>query len=145
VHSVPKITVGNRNLSNVVPLHTGDRIAITCNLSQGEKAIMLWFNAAGELHSYSPVRDVADNVDRMVYPAPHEEMLLQPPEGTEMVFFCRGEAVSDDDLRACFPMDRPLPPIPSRDEPPSARGRESEAQTASDERHAPPPPPMSCA
>lgn len=115
VHSVPKITVeGIRNLSNMVPLHTGDRITIFCNISQGEKATMLWFNAGGELSIHAPMRDIADNVDRMVFPAPHEELALQPPEGTDMIFFCRGEPVSADRLRACFPIGTPLPQLPSQ-------------------------------
>jgi hypothetical protein len=113
VHSIPAITVdGNRNLSNVVPLHTGDRISISCNISQGETAVMLWFNAAGDLRQEAPARDVADKVDRMVYPAPHEDDVLKPPEGTDMIFFCRGKPISDADLLACFPMGMPPPALP---------------------------------
>jgi len=115
VHSVPKITIdGNRTISNVVPLNNGDRIAISCNISQGETAIMLWFNAAGELNVLTPLRDVAANVDRMVYPAPHEEITLSPPEGTDMIFFCRGGPTSESDLDACFPVGKPPPPLPAQ-------------------------------
>jgi hypothetical protein len=115
VHSIPKITVdGTSNISNVAPLNTGDRISISCNISQGETAIMLWFNAAGEIKQYAPVRDVAANVDRMVYPAPHEEITLTPPEGTDMIFFCRGEPISESDLNACFPAGKPPPPLPAQ-------------------------------
>lgn len=114
VHSVPRITVdGIRNLSNVVPLRTGDRIAISCNISPGEKATLLWFNAAGELSVHSPIRDITDKVDRMVFPAPHEELTLEPPEGTDMLFFCRGEPVSADVLRDSFPIGTPPPRLPS--------------------------------
>jgi serine/threonine protein kinase len=115
VHSIPAITVeGNRNLSNVLPLHTGNRISISCNISQGETAIVLWFDAAGDLRQAEPVRDVADKVDRMVYPAPHEDLVLEPPEGTDIIFFCRGKPVSDADLRACFPMGKPPPVLPAQ-------------------------------
>ena len=116
VHSIPKIMIdgGTRSISNVVPLNTGDRIAIFCNMSQGETAVMLWFNAAGELKQYSPVRDVAANIDRMVYPEPHEEATLAPPEGTDMIFFCRGGPISEDELKACFPVGRPPPPLPAQ-------------------------------
>ena len=31
-----------------------------------------------------------------------------------MVFFCRGKPVSDDVLRACFPIGKPLPRLPSQ-------------------------------
>jgi len=114
VHSIPKLTIdGTRNISNVVPLRTGDRIAVSCNISQGEQAIMVWFNAAGQLKQFSPVRDVAANIDRMVYPAPHEEIPLTAPEGTDMIFFCRGQPISESDLNACFPVGDPPPPLPA--------------------------------
>ncbi len=113
VHSVPSITVnGNFNLSNVLPLHSGDRISITCDISQGEQVSMLWLNAAGELRTFEPARDIAEKIDRMVYPAPGEQITLAAPEGTEMIFFCRGESVSADLLRACFHLGQPLAVLP---------------------------------
>jgi hypothetical protein len=115
VHATPSITIhGNLNHSNVLPLHTGDRIAISCDISQGEKATMLWFNPNGELKIFEPVRDVAEKIDRLVYPAPHEEFTLGSPEGTDIIVFCRGEPVAVDLLRACFPLGRPLPEIPAK-------------------------------
>ncbi|MDB5392111.1 MAG: serine/threonine protein kinase [Planctomycetaceae bacterium] len=115
VQSVPKVTIdGIRTLSNVLPLHTGDRLSVACNISHGEKAIMLWFNSRGELNVYSPVRDVTDRVDRWVYPAPREQISLPPPEGTDMIFFCRGEPVSEAEIRACFPTGQSLPALPKR-------------------------------
>jgi serine/threonine protein kinase len=115
VHSIPQITVdGNRNLSNVLPLRTGDRISIACNISEGETAIMLWFNAGGDLRQGEPARDLADKVDRMVYPATHEDIVLESPEGTDLIFFCRGRPVSDAELLACFPMGKPPPVLPTQ-------------------------------
>jgi serine/threonine protein kinase len=115
VHSIPTITVDrNRNLSNVLPLHTGDRIAVSCNISQGERAIMLWFDAAGELKQFEPARDVAEKVDRMVYPAPHDDFVLGPPEGTDLIFFCRGGPVPETELQKCFPVGKPPPLLPAQ-------------------------------
>jgi serine/threonine protein kinase len=115
VHSAPWITVdGNLNLSNVLPLRTGDRILVQCNISQNQEAVVVWFNPAGELKLFEPARDIAGNVDRMVYPAPHEGRVLEGPEGTEMIFFCRGEPVSLDQLWACFPVGKPVPKLPSQ-------------------------------
>jgi hypothetical protein len=115
VHSVPEITVysadGPRNLSNVLPLRTGDRIAVKCRVSQGQQATILWFNSAGELQPLKPVRDVAGEVDLLTYPGPYGFRALEPPGGTEMIFFCRGEA-ADDDMRACFPNG--VPPLPEQ-------------------------------
>src|SRR5205807_1836947 len=61
VHSAPDIAVVRNDeefaLSNVLPLRTGDRIAITCDVAPGEEAVVLWFDAAGRLSRFSPVRD----------------------------------------------------------------------------------------
>ncbi len=116
IHSTPTINVfghdGVRTLSNELPLRTGDRLAVFCNISRGHDAIMLWFNAQGELKSFSPVRDVNDNIDRLVYPAPHRSFSLGAPEGTEMFFFCRGEPVAEEILQSCFPIGAVNPQIP---------------------------------
>jgi len=117
VHSVPEISVagsdGPRNLSNVLPLRSGDRIAVLCRISQGRQATILWFHSAGELTTLTPTRDVAGQVDHLTYPAPHRWITLEPPEGTEMIFFCRGEA-RDDDLRSCFASGVSVPLLPEQ-------------------------------
>jgi Protein kinase domain len=116
VQSAPAIGIFHRdrirNLSNELPLRTGDQVSITCDISQGRRAVMLWFNAAGELKSFSPVRDIAGKVDRLIYPAPHRATVLEPPEGTEMIFFCRGDPVDIEGLQSCFPIGNPPPAIP---------------------------------
>ena len=75
---------------------------------------MLWFNAGGDLRQGEPARDLADKVDRMVYPATHEDIVLESPEGTDLIFFCRGRPVSDAELLACFPMGKPPPVLPTQ-------------------------------
>jgi len=117
LHGTPTVSVfrrdGARILSNELPLRTGDRLAVWCNISRGHEAIMLWFNSQGELKKLTPVRDVADKVDRMIYPAPRKTFSLESPEGTELVFFCRNGRASDEELRACFPTTTgaTLPPL----------------------------------
>lgn len=117
LHGTPTISVfrrdGARILSNELPLQTGDRLAVWCNISRGHEAIVLWFNPNGELKKLIPVRDVADKVDRMVYPAPRKTFSLESPEGTELVFFCRNGSATDEELRACFPTSpgANLPPL----------------------------------
>jgi eukaryotic-like serine/threonine-protein kinase len=117
IHSTPVISVyrreGIRTLSNELPLKNGDHISIACNISRGHQAIMLRFNSAGELKMFTPVRDVVDSLDRLVYPTPHGSISLEPPVGTEMVFFCRGEPVDFEDLLGCFPKDQAIPVLPS--------------------------------
>lgn len=117
LHGTPTVSVfrrdGARILSNELPLRTGDRLAVWCNISRGHEAIVLWFNPQGELKKLTPVRDVADKVDRMVYPAPRKTFSLEAPEGTELVFFCRNGNATDEELRACFPTTSgaTLPPL----------------------------------
>jgi serine/threonine protein kinase len=117
VHSVPMIGVirpeGIRTLSNVSPLRTGDRVQVGCSVAQGQRAIGLWFNAAGELRTLAPVRDVANRVDRLVYPSPHQFFTLEPSAGTEMFFFCRGEPIADSEMQTCFPSGTMLPILPA--------------------------------
>ena len=117
IHSVPEISVlsndGPRNLSNVLPLQTRDRMAVQCRISQGQQATILWFNSAGELKTLEPVREPAGQVDYLTYPAPHRYEALKAPAGTEMIFFCRGEAV-DEDLRGCFPKGAAVPRLPEQ-------------------------------
>jgi hypothetical protein len=56
---------------------------------------------------------VAGKIDRLTYPTPHSSITLEAPEGTEMIFFCRGGPVSDEDIRACFPAGGTVPSLPS--------------------------------
>jgi serine/threonine protein kinase len=118
IHSIPEVNVlgtdGPRNLSNVLPLRTGDRFAVTCRVSQGQKATIVWFNSAGELETAPAVRDAADQVDQLTYPGPHHWVALKPPEGTEIIFFCRGESVDENDLRASFPNGVAIPRLPEQ-------------------------------
>jgi serine/threonine protein kinase len=116
IHSSPNISVfredGIRILSNELPLRSGDRIAVWCNLSRGKQAVLVWFNAAGEVKQLEPIRDVVGKLDRLVYPAPRRSFSLESPEGTEMFFFCRGEAISEQELKACFPIGSVAPKLP---------------------------------
>jgi hypothetical protein len=118
VQSVPAIEIfsseGIRNLSNELPLQTGDRVAIWCDVSRGHRATMLWFNAAGELKTFAPVREVFEKVDRLFYPARDSSIALEPPEGTDLIFFCREGQITDEELQACFPVGTPLPRLPAQ-------------------------------
>jgi serine/threonine protein kinase len=116
VQSAPEIGVFRHdrihNLSNVLPLRTGDQVEISCHISPGHPAVMLWFNAAGQLKSFAPKRDVDGKVDRLIYPAPRRAAALEPPEGTDLIFFCRGEPVDLEKLQSSFPMGTPPPALP---------------------------------
>jgi serine/threonine protein kinase len=118
VQSTPNIEVFNRgsirSLSNELPLQTGDQVTIWCDVAEGHQATMLWFNAAGELKTFSPVREVFEKLDRLYYPARNQSMVLGPPEGTDMIFFCRDGRIADDELQACFSVGVPIPHLPAQ-------------------------------
>jgi serine/threonine protein kinase len=118
VQSVPTINVfhhrGIRTLSNELPLQTGDHFAVSCNVSPGHAAILLWFNAAGELKIYLPVRKAAGTVDKLIFPAPPRSLELGASEGVEMVFVCLNGEISEEEARACFPIGKRLEQLPAR-------------------------------
>jgi serine/threonine protein kinase len=116
VFSVPAMTVIRHNvpvnLSNVLPLRTGDRFAITCNVHPKEPIVLLWFDAGGALHVLSSDRRKVEEVDIVSHPAWNRFERVAGPEGTDLIFACRGQQPADEDLRACFPVGQPPPPIP---------------------------------
>jgi serine/threonine protein kinase len=118
VQSAPAIEVFSRdgvlNLSNKLPLRSGDRVVFWCDVSQGHQATMVWFNAAGEVKTFSPVHEVFEKVDRLFYPTQHRPMTLEQPEGSDLIFFCRDGQITDDELQACFPVGTPPPLLPER-------------------------------
>jgi serine/threonine protein kinase len=116
LHSPPEITVIRHDevfaLSNVLPLRTGDRLAITCDVSSGEEAVALWFDAAGRLQRLPYARDLVRTFDRLTFPGPNRWTKLEQAAGTEVIVFCRGKPVNDDLIDACFPIGEPPPAIP---------------------------------
>jgi hypothetical protein len=117
VQSAPEITVIRNDrvfdLSNVLPLRAGDRVAVACDISPGEPVVILWLDAAGQLQRLRPERTAVERVDRLTYPATNEWMPLSTPDGTEMVFFCRGQPPRDDGVNDCFIVDQALLQLPS--------------------------------
>ncbi|HEV3005483.1 MAG TPA: hypothetical protein VGX78_13540 [Pirellulales bacterium] len=116
VLSIPTMTVVRNNepvtLSNVLPLRTGDRFAISCNVHPDEPVILLWFDAGGQLRVLSPDRRKVDEVDGLFYPGWNRFTQADGPEGTDLIFVCRGAAPAEEKLRACFPVGQPPPAIP---------------------------------
>ena len=142
LQSVPEITVLRKDrvlsLSNTLPLRVGDRVAIACDISADEPAIVLWLDAAGQLHRLEPSRVLVDQLDRVTYPPLNQWMPLEPPAGTEMVFVCRGTAPSDAELNECFTVGQSPPRLPAANYLTLKRGRVVIAgplKPASDEAH----------
>ncbi|HWB09941.1 MAG TPA: serine/threonine-protein kinase [Pirellulales bacterium] len=114
--SVPAMTVVRRNepvnLSNVLPLRTGDPISISCSVQPDEPLVLLWFDAQGELRILSADRRKVDEVDGLFYPGWNRFEPAAGSEGTDLIFACRGVAPAESEIRGCFPLGQPAPPIP---------------------------------
>ncbi|HVC94121.1 MAG TPA: serine/threonine-protein kinase [Pirellulales bacterium] len=115
VQSVPEILVIRNdevvNLSNVLPLRTGDRVTVTFDVSPGEPVTMVWLDAAGQVRSLPTARTTGDKLDGIRFPDATRPARVGPPEGTDMIFVCRGDPISDGDLRACLTDESP-PALP---------------------------------
>jgi len=106
VQSVPEILVIRNNeivnLSNVLPLRTGDRVTVTFDVSPGEPVTTVWLDAAGQLRLLPTIRTTGEKLDDIKYPEANHPARVAPPEGTDMIFVCRGDPISEGELRACF-------------------------------------------
>jgi serine/threonine protein kinase len=111
VQSVPEILVIRNNevvnLSNVLPLRTGDRVTVSFDVSPGEPVTMVWLDAAAQVRILPTVRTTGDKLDDLRYPEAIRPVQVGPPEGTDMIFVCRGDPISEGDLRACFTDESP--------------------------------------
>jgi hypothetical protein len=128
------------DLKDAVPLRTGDKLTIHCDLPRGLHTSLFWFDTEGKLTELEPVAvNSADSGDHLIYPPPNRDAsprvvpLLGPP-GTELVLICarssrpvgredvaellirarRSGPVGREDVAKLFAGGHPLPPLPSR-------------------------------
>jgi serine/threonine protein kinase len=115
VLSVPDVTVTRDNvpvnLKTVLPMRTGDWITMTFLVAPGEEVTAVWLDARGKPHRLHTVRTPDEEVDRVRYPAHDRPTQVTSPEGTDMIFVCRGAPISDEKLQACFSGEAP-PALP---------------------------------
>jgi serine/threonine protein kinase len=104
------------DLKDAVPLETGDRLVIRCNLPLGHHASLFWFDTEGKLTELAPVAvSSTDSQDRLRYPTKGVVPLTGPP-GTELVLICarRSGPVGRSDVEKLFTGGHPLPQLPRR-------------------------------
>jgi hypothetical protein len=102
------------DLKNAVPLETGDRLVIRCNLPRGLHASLYWFDTEGKLSELTPVAvRSAGAQDQLVYP-PKGVVPLNGPPGTEVVLICarRSGRVGQMEVEKLFTSGYPLPQLP---------------------------------
>jgi hypothetical protein len=103
-------------LRDAVPLVTGDRLLVRCDLPRGLHASLFWFDTEGTLTELTPVAiNSAVSRDQLLYPHPPNGLVpLTGPPGTELVLICarRSGPVDRADLEKLFTRGRPLLPLP---------------------------------
>ena len=101
-------------LKDAVPLQTGDRLVIRCDLPRGFHASIFWFDTEGRLAELTPaLRSSGEPSDQLLYP-PEGVVPLTGPPGTELVLVCgsRSKPVGRSEVEGLLTGGRPLPPLP---------------------------------
>jgi predicted Ser/Thr protein kinase len=96
-------------LKDAVPLVSGDKLWIECDLPVGWRASAFWLDSEGRVSELSPlsIKRLGQH-DRLSYPppkGPDNSVTLEGPPGTEMVLVCarRGAKVERGEIEALVP------------------------------------------
>jgi tRNA A-37 threonylcarbamoyl transferase component Bud32 len=104
------------DLDGALPLRTGDRLQVRCDLPRGLHATLLWVDGDGKL-SELPAAAVSPGTpwDRLAYPASGVVPLEDPP-GTEFLLVCarRSGPVGRGEVAALWGQGGPWPALPAR-------------------------------
>jgi hypothetical protein len=104
------------DLRDAVPLVTGDRLIIRCDLPRGLHTSLFWFDTEGKLTELEPVAvSSAGSRDQLLYP-PKGVVPLNGPPGTELVLICarRSGPVARAEVQKLVTCGRPMSPLPRR-------------------------------
>jgi serine/threonine protein kinase len=102
------------DLREAVPLQTGDRLVIQCELPRDLHPSVFWFDTEGKLTELVPVMvRPKDSWAQLLYPSKGVVPLVGSP-GTEVVLICgnRSGPVRRSDVEKLFPSGRPWPQLP---------------------------------
>jgi serine/threonine protein kinase len=102
------------DLKDAVPLRTGDRLTLRCEVPRGLHPSIFWFDTEGKLTELAPVAvNPTESEDQVLYPAQGVVPLTGPP-GTELILICarRSGPVGRAEVETLFADGRPLPPLP---------------------------------
>jgi hypothetical protein len=105
-------------LLDAIPLVTGDRLLVRCDLPRGLDASLFWFDTEGKFTELAPVAvNPAGSRNQLLYPPPPNSVVpLTGPPGTEVVLICarRSGPFARADVEKLFTSGRPLLPLPKR-------------------------------
>jgi hypothetical protein len=102
------------DLKSALPLRTGDRFLIRCDLPPGAQASLFAFDPKGELASPQVQVAPAGALARLSFPADGFAARLTGPPGTEFLLVCasRSGPVRRDVVEDLFAGERPWPELP---------------------------------
>jgi hypothetical protein len=102
------------DLENAVPLGTGDKLQITCDVPQGARPSVYWFDSEGSLTELAPVDVTAgERADVLSYPRPGDVIELAGVPGTEFIMVSAG-SIDRTDLETLLNVGHPWPSLPER-------------------------------
>ena len=115
-HQLIKVDRGGRELSlhDAVPLISGDKLWIECDLPAGWFASAFWFDTVGRLTELAPLKITRHGrLDRLSYP-PSDAVTVEGPPGTEFILVCarRGSPPGRNEIAALLPVDTAWPSLP---------------------------------
>ncbi|HTU21164.1 MAG TPA: serine/threonine-protein kinase [Gemmataceae bacterium] len=103
------------DLSAALPLLSGDRFPIRCDLPHGYHAALFTLDAQGRFTAYADaVSASAGRFDRLSYPPAGGLLKLSGPPGTELLLVCGNRFTSPqtDEVQALVTADGPWPELP---------------------------------
>lgn len=103
------------DLSDALPLYSGDRFSIRCDLPRGFHVVLFALDARGQFTAYADTAPAsAGRFDRLSYPAAGRLLKLSGPPGTELLLVCgnRFRSPRAEEVQALLTGDGPWPPLP---------------------------------
>ncbi|HLJ97258.1 MAG TPA: serine/threonine-protein kinase [Gemmataceae bacterium] len=103
------------DLKDVLPLRTGDKLRVQCDLPHGLHPALFWFDTDGKLVQLQGSAQPLGSLDQFEYPRGGLVPVDGSP-GTEVVLVCagRGAAPRLEDLEKLFDQGHPWPRLPAQ-------------------------------
>jgi tRNA A-37 threonylcarbamoyl transferase component Bud32 len=103
------------DLKNALPMRSGDKLQIHCDLPRGYRAALFWLDTEGKLTELPAKVSSATTLDQLVYPQ-GGVVSLQGPPGTELVLVCahRSQVPRREHVANLLDAGRPWPKLPAQ-------------------------------
>jgi predicted Ser/Thr protein kinase len=103
-----------RPLSDAVPLHSGDELAISGLMPRDCRAALAWLDTTGRLNLLEAEWTPSGDGQRFRYPPGEKTVELTGPPGTEWLLLCaRHSSIDPEEVRRLFTDGRTWPELPA--------------------------------